>query len=468
MDFSLTDKQREFKAECRTFAAEVIRPVAAKHDADESTPWEVIKAARERGLHGIEHVQRLGADPDGQLSCIYAEELHWGCAGIALAISGSTLAAAGLASSGTPEQIARWVPECFGMGDEVKLGAYAVTEPQAGSDVKSLRTTAKLDGDEWVLNGTKVFITNGGIADVHVVIATVDPELGHRGQASFVIGKDTPGLRQGKKESKLGIRASHTAEVVLEDCRIPVDNLLGGMEKLERKLERARSGKSSGRASGALATFELTRPVVGASALGIAQAAYEWTLAYLDNGGSIDPLEAALDESSSAGKPPLERQAVQQVLADVATEIESARLLVQRASWMGRTGIPLTGGQGSMSKLKAGDVAMWATRTLMDVVGPYAWSSDCPLEKWFRDAKIYQLFEGTAEIQRLVISRMQADEYRQRLAEGAEIAAAAVGGTSAAAADANGDQAGGVGAATRAAKAVGSGNGAGEQAKTPA
>ena len=463
MDFSLSDDQQEFKALCRRFAAEVIRPAAPKHDAEESVPWEVMKEARRWGLHGIEHVQRLGADPDGQLSVIYAEELHWGCAGIALALSASTLAAAGLASSGTPEQIAKWVPECFGAGDDVRLGAYAVTEPQAGSDVKSLRTTAKLDGDEWVLNGTKVFISNGGIADVHVVVATVDPELGHRGQASFVIGKDTPGLRQGKKESKLGIRASHTAEVVLEDCRIPVENLLGGMEKLERKLQRARSGQSSGRASGALATFELTRPVVGASALGIAQAAYEWTLAYLDNGGSIDPIEAALDDSSSAGRPPLERQGVQQVLAQVATEIEAARLLVQRASWMGRTGIPLTGGQGSMSKLKSGDVAMWATRTLMDLVGPAATSTEYPLEKWFRDAKIYQLFEGTAEIQRLVISRMQAEEYRARLAEGAEIAADAIK-------DANGDRASTVGAAARAAETVASGNGAGaeDQSKTTA
>jgi acyl-CoA dehydrogenase len=470
MDFSLTDDQREFKAECRRFAAEVIRPAAPKHDADESTPWEVMKEARRRGLHGVEHIQRLGADPDGQLSVIYAEELHWGCAGIALALSASTLAAAGLASSGTPEQIAKWVPECFGSRDDVKLGAYAVTEPQAGSDVKSLRTTAKLEGDEWVLNGTKVFISNGGIADVHVIVATVDPELGHRGQASFVVGPGTPGLRQGKKESKLGIRASHTAEVVLEDCRIPVENLLGGMEKLERKLERARSGKSSGRASGALATFELTRPVVGASALGIAQAGYEWTLAYLDNGGGIDPIEFALDESSTAGRPPLERQGVQQVLAEVATEIEAARLLVQRASWMGRAGKPMTGGQGSMSKLKAGNVAMWATRTLMDVVGPYAWSKECPLEKWFRDAKIYQLFEGTAEIQRLVISRMQAEEYRQRLSEGAEIAAAAVGGTVAAAAPANGDQAPAEGAPARAARTVASENGAGseEQSKTTA
>jgi acyl-CoA dehydrogenase len=455
LDFSLSDEQREFKALCRKFAAEVIRPAAPKHDADESTPWEVMKEARRQGLHGIEHIQRLGTDPDGQLSCIYAEELHWGCAGIALALSGSTLAAAGLASSGTPEQIARWVPECFGAGDQVKLGAYAVTEPQAGSDVKSLRTTAKLEGDEWVLNGTKVFITNGGIADVHVVVATVDPELGHRGQASFVIGKGTPGLREGKKESKLGIRASHTAEVVLEDCRVPAENLLGGMEKLERKLERARSGKSSGRNSGALATFELTRPVVGASALGIAQAAYEWTLSYLDNGGSIDPIESALDESSSAGKPPLERQGVQQVLAQVATEIEAARLLVQRASWMGRSGVPMTGGQGSMSKLKGGDVAMWATRTLMDLVGPAATSKDYPLEKWFRDAKIYQLFEGTAEIQRLVISRMQAEEYRRRLTEAAEIAADALPATAS-----NGDRAEAKGTLARATESTASGKGA--------
>ena len=431
MDFALTEEQREFKARCRQFASEVIRPVAAKHDAEESTPWEVLKAGREWGLHGIEHLQRMGTDPDGQSGVIYAEEMHWGCAGIALALSGSSLAAAGLASSGTPEQIARWVPECFGTGDEVKLGAYAVTEPQAGSDVKSLRTTARRDGDEWVLNGTKVFITNGGIADVHVVVATVDPELGHRGQASFVVGKGTPGLRQGKKETKLGIRASHTAEVVLEDCRIPLDNLLGGMEKLERKLERARSGESSGRASNALATFELTRPMVGASALGIAQAAYEWTLGYLGNGSyAADPFESVLDESSTAGKPPLQRQANQQVLAQVATEIEAARLLVQRASWMGRNGVPLSGGQGSMSKLKAGQVAVWATQTLMDLVGPYAQTRECPLEKWFRDAKIYELFEGTAEVQRLVISRMQVSDYQERLRDAAEIAETA-GATSA-------------------------------------
>src|SRR5205085_9522718 len=176
-------------------------------------------------------------------------------------------------------------------------------EAGAGSDVKSLRTTAKLEGDEWVLNGTKVFISNGGIADVTVVVATVDPELGHRGQASFVVPKGTPGLSQGKKESKMGIRASQTAEVVLGDCRVPMENLLGGPEKLERKLERARSGQSTGRSSAALATFEITRPFVGASALGIGQAAYEWTLEYLE-------------EREDGGVPVLEQQRVQQVLAD--------------------------------------------------------------------------------------------------------------------------------------------------------
>jgi acyl-CoA dehydrogenase len=420
LDFALNEEQLEYKDRCRIFARDVIRPAAATHDRDESIPWEVIKEARRQGFGTLEAIQRSASDPEGQMQVISAEEFHWGCAGIALAVSGSGLAAAGIASSGTPEQIMQWVPECFGSGeDDIKLGAYAVTEPQAGSDVKSLKTTAKREGDEWVLNGTKVFITNGGIADVHVVVATVDPELGTRGQASFVVGKDTPGLSQGKKESKLGIRASHTAEVVLEDCRIPVENLLGGEEKLQKKLERGRSGQKS-RSADALATFEMTRPLVGASALGIAQAAYEFTLEYLDG-------------RSEGGAPLLQTQRIQQTLADVATEIESARLLVQRASWMGRNGIPMTGGQGSMSKLKAGDVTMWATTTLMDLVGPDAWSTDLPLEKFFRDAKIYQLFEGTAEIQRMVISRMQAREYAERLAFGSEVAAKAINGDSEAA-----------------------------------
>jgi len=407
MDFRLSDEQIEFQQHCHRFAEEVIRPAAERYDREQQVPYEIVKEARARGLHGFDLLTKMATDDQGLFGVIYAEELHWGCAGIALAISASSLAAAGIAASGTPEQIQRWVPDCYGLGDEIKYGAYAVTEPSAGSDVKSLRTTARRDGDEWVLNGNKIFISNGGIADVTVVVALTDPELGHRSQASFIVPKGTPGFSQGKKEDKLGIRASQTTELVLEDCRIPLENLLGGMDKLERKLERARSGQSSG-SSNALATFEITRPLVGAGALGIARAAYEDTL---------DLLDGRADEDG----PLLEQQRVQHVIADVATEIEASRLLVQRAAWMGRNGVPMSGGQGSMSKLKAGDVAMWCTTALMDLVGPEAGLADNPLQKYFRDAKIFQLFEGTAQIQRLVISRMQVAERRRQLAAAAEV-----------------------------------------------
>ena len=414
MDFRLTDEQLAFQKTCHDFAAEVIRPVADHYDREQEVPWDVLREARRRDMYGLELIQQFATD--GMSAVLYAEEIHWGCAGIALALSASSLAAAGIASAGTPEQVAQWVPQCYGLGDEIKLGAYAVTEPQAGSDVKSLRTTAKRDGDDWILNGTKVFISNGGIADVTVVVANVAPELGHRGQASFIVEKGTPGFNQGKKEDKLGIRASQTTELILEDVRLPMDNLLGGIDKLEAKLERARNGERSG-SSNALATFEVTRPLVGASAIGIARAAYEWTLDWLE--GKAEGFDGSDPE------PLLEQQRIQQVLADVATEIDAARLLVQRAAWMGRSGVPMTGGQGSMSKLKAGDVAMWATTTLMDIVGPEASLADHPLEKFFRDAKIYQLFEGTAQVQRLVIARMQASEHRRLREEDAAFAGSA-------------------------------------------
>lgn len=406
VDFSYSPEQLELKEKLNKFAREVIRPVAPLHDREQSVPWDVIKKSAAEGIGTLDFMMNMGSDEGGQFSLIYAEELHWGCAGVALSIAGSGLCAAGIASSGTGEQIAEWVPKCFSTADEVHLGAYAVTEPSAGSDVKSLRTTAKLEGDEWVLNGTKVFITNGGIADVTVVVAAVDPELGTRGQASFIVPKDTPGFSQGKKEDKLGIRASQTTEIVLENCRVPAEYLLGGMDKLNKKLEKARSGQKTGGAN-ALATFELTRPFVGASAIGIARAAYEFTLEYLN-------------EQTIEGKPALDHPGTHQAIADVAVEIDAARLLVQRAGWMGRNGVPLTGGQGSMSKLKCGDVAVWATAKCMDIIGPDAWSTELPIEKWYRDSKIYQLFEGTSQIQRMVIGRMQVSEFRRQLEEAKE------------------------------------------------
>jgi alkylation response protein AidB-like acyl-CoA dehydrogenase len=287
--------------------------------------------------------------------------------------------------------VLQWLPECYGTPKDIKLGAFAVTEPNAGSDVRSLKTTAKKDGTDWVLNGTKVFITNGGIADTHVVVAAVDPDLGAKGQATFVVPKGTKGISQGAKHKKMGIRASHTAEVILEDCRIPGDYLLGGEEKLESRLAKAKEGHV-GKGSGALRTFEMTRPLVGAQAVGIARAAYEFALDYAQ-------------ERSAFGRPIIENQAIAFKLADMITEIEASRLLVWHAAWMARSGQEFDKGQGSMSKLKAGEMAVWVTEQAIQILGGYGYVRDYPVERWHRDSKIYTIFEGTSEIQRLVISR---------------------------------------------------------------
>ncbi len=327
---------------------------------------------------------------------IVLEELCHGCAGIALGIFGTGLPLAAIAYSATGEQLAEWAPKMFGTPQDPKLGAFAVTESEAGSDVSALRTTAKRDGDSWVLNGTKVFITNGGIADVHVVVATVDPELGHRGQAAFIIGPDTPGLRQGKKEKKLGIRASHTAEVILDDCRIPLENVMGGMEKLEAKLESART-KNGTKSHAALKTVEMTRPTVAAQAVGIARAALEFATDYAK-------------QRTTFGRPIIEHQGVAFQLADMAMEVDASRLLTWRAAWMARNGVAFERAEGSMSTLKAGETAVRVTEQAVQVLGGYGYIKDFPVEKWYRDAKIYTLFEGTSEIQRLVISRALASD----------------------------------------------------------
>lgn len=408
MSFVLTDDQREWRELCQAFAADVMRPAALRHDRDQQVPWAVLRAARARGLHGLEAVGRMARDMEGISAAIYAEEMHWGCAGIAQAMSASWLAATAIASAGTPEQVERWLPECFGVGDEVKLAALAVTEPGAGSDVFSLRTSARRRRGDWVLNGNKVLISNAGIAEVNVIVASVDHSLGHGGQATFVVPRSTPGLSFGPNVEKLGIRASHTAELSLQDCRVPEENLLGGPDRLARKMERARRS-SSAMASDALATFEVTRPLVGAGAVGVARAAYEWT---------IDRLARAPVCTTS-----LSGEGAQQLLADVATEIDAARLLVWRAAWMGRQGLAMRGGEGSMSKLKAADVAVWATRSLMDLLGPEAGLADNPLQKFFRDAKVFQIFEGTAQIQRRVIAGLQLSQglrQRQRAGRGSE------------------------------------------------
>src|SRR5919112_5848406 len=266
------------------FAEKVVRPAAAEWDEREETPWPLIQEAAKIGLYSFEALAQFYADESGLMLPIVNEELFWGDAGIGMSIMGTTLAVAGIFASGTPEQLGEWVPQRYGTADDPKVGAFCVSEPDAGSDVSSLRTRAAYDEakDEWVLNGQKAWATNGGIANVHVVVASVDPELGARGQAAFVIGPDTPGLEMGTKVKKHGLRASHTADVFLDDCRIPGANILGGKEKFDEKVARAREGVKS-RSQAAMATFEASRPTVGAQALGIARAAYEYALEYAKN-----------------------------------------------------------------------------------------------------------------------------------------------------------------------------------------
>src|SRR5438270_2732729 len=272
LSFDLTDEQKEIRDWVHDFAEREIRPVAHQYDESEEFPWDVVKKAAKVGLYSVDFIQQTYADETGLMPALVAEELTWGCAGIALAITGTQLPVAAIFGQGTPEQIATWIPACYGTPDNPVLGAFAVTEANAGSDVSSMKTRAVKKNGDWHLSGQKVFITNGGIADVHVVVAAVDPELGTRGQASFVIGKGAKGLTQGKKEKEVGIRASHTAEIILDDVVVPADQLLGGEEKLEAKLARARTGEPGGRRGG-WRTFGRTRPVVGARASAFARPA---------------------------------------------------------------------------------------------------------------------------------------------------------------------------------------------------
>jgi alkylation response protein AidB-like acyl-CoA dehydrogenase len=389
----LTQDQQELRDWVHGFAADVIRPAAAEWDEREETPWPVIQEAAKIGLYGFEFLANAWADPSGLSLPMASEELFWGDAGIGMSLMGTSLAVAAIYGTGTPDQMLEWVPLCFGDAAEPAVGAFCSTEPEAGSDVAAMRTRAVYDEarDEWVLNGQKAYATNGGIAAVHVVTASVDSSLGSRGQAAFVVPPGTSGLVGTKKLRKLGLRASHTADVFLEDVRVPGRCLLGGRDALDERLARARSGqRASGQA--AMRTFELTRPTVGAQAVGVARAAYEYALDYARTRVQF-------------GRPIITNQAVAFALADMKTEIDAARLLVWRAAWMGRNNRPFAAGEGSMSKLKAGEVAVAVTEKAVQILGGAGFLREHPVERWYRDAKIYTIFEGTSEIQRLVISR---------------------------------------------------------------
>src|SRR6266542_297196 len=389
----LNEEQRQIQKWVHGCAKDVVRPAAHEWDEREETPWPIIQEAAKIGLYSFEFLQNAFADPTGLTMPIANEELFWGDAGIGLSIFGSTLCVAGIVANGTPEQIVEWVPQCFGTPDKIQMGAFGVSEPDAGSDVSSLKSRAVYDEakDEWVLNGTKTWITNGGIADVHVLVLSVDPELNSRGHAAFVVPPGTPGLSMGQKFRKHGIRASHTAEVVLSDVRVPGRCVVGGRERLDERLARVREGHRGGEQA-AMKTFEASRPGVAAMAVGVARAAVEYATDYARTRVQF-------------GRPVGQNQAVAFMLADMRAAVDAARLLTWRAAWMARQGKPLASAEGSMSKLVAGETAVRVTEQAIQILGGNGYTRDYPVERWHRDAKIFTIFEGTSEIQRLIIGR---------------------------------------------------------------
>jgi alkylation response protein AidB-like acyl-CoA dehydrogenase len=378
--FRLTEEQEQMRQLAHRFAVQEIRPVAAEYDESEETPWPVLAKAAQIGLLSYPYPEIYGGGGvDSVLtSCLVAEELSWGCLGVATAILGCGLAAVPLLLAGTEAQKARYLPWFCDEG-QVKAGAFALTEPEAGSDVAALRTTAVREGDHYVLNGQKRFITLGGIADLYALFATLDPALGHLGITAFLVEASTPGLSAGRKERKMGMRASHTGDVLLENVRVPVENRLG------------EEGQGFFLA---MKSFEHTRPLVAACAVGLARAAYEYAMEYAQ-------------QRVQFGKPILAKQAVRFMLADMATEIDAARLLTWRAAWLADEGQPCNVA-ASMAKRFAADTAMRVTTDAVQVLGGYGYMREYPVEKWMRDAKVLQIVEGTSQIQKVVISQMLA------------------------------------------------------------
>ena len=376
MDFELDDVQNMVRDTARKFAREEVAPLAAEMDRSATYRADLVEKMGALGFLGVAVPEEYGGGGmDYRCYAIIVEELSAVCASTGCVVSAhSSLCCDPIFKRGTEEQKRKYVvPLASGR----TLGCLGLTEPQAGSDAGNLRTTAVLDGDEWVLNGTKIFITNGGPAGVAVVIAVTDKAAGHKGLSAFIVPADTRGYKVAKEEHKLGIRASSTAELVFDDCRIPRDNLLG----------RPGDGFKI-----ALETLDGGRIGIAAQAVGIARGAMEHAIAYAR-------------ERVQFGKAIATFQAIQWKLADMATEIDAARLLVLRAAWMKDAGRRNFGKEAAMAKLFASDVAMKATREAIQVFGGYGYIDEYPVERFYRDAKITEIYEGTSEIQRVVISR---------------------------------------------------------------
>ncbi len=374
MDYLLTEEQIMIRDLARQIAREKIKPVAAKYDEEGTFPWDIVKVLSDSDLFGIYIEEKYGGTGGGSMDLVIAtEELSKACGGISLALAATALGTYPIILFGSDEQKQKYLPD---IAKGKKLAAFALTEAGAGSDAAAVATTATKKGDHYVLNGTKQWITNGGEAEVYTVVASVNRSKGARGAATFIVEKGTEGFEFGKKEDKMGIRASATRELVFTDCKIPKENLLGkeGMGFIV-----------------AMKTFDQSRPGVAAQALGIAQGALDLTVEYVK-------------ERRQFGKSISSFQGVQFMLADMATEIEAARALIYACARMIDAGAKKVSKDSAIAKLFTSDMAMKVTTDCVQLFGGYGYMRDYPIEKYMRDAKITQIYEGTNQIQRSIIA----------------------------------------------------------------
>lgn len=374
MNYFLTEEQQFIKEIAYKIAKEKILPIRAKLDETQEFPWDIVRVLAESNLFGIYIEEKYEGTGGGVLDlCIAVEELSRICGGIALCLAATALGTFPIILFGSEEQKAKYLPD---IAAGRRLVAFALTEPGAGSDAGAIQTTARRDGDCYVINGTKQWITNGGEAEIYTVIAMTDKTRGSRGASAFIVEKGTPGFEFGKKEDKMGIRASATRELIFQDCRVPAGNLLG---------------KEGQGFIVAMKTFDASRPGVAAQAVGIAQ-------------GALDEAVAYARQREQFGKPIISFQGVQFMLADMATQIEAARALVYAVARAVDAGEKRIAKESAMAKMFASDVAMKVTVDAVQVLGGYGYMKDYPVEKMMRDAKITQIYEGTNQIQRTIIA----------------------------------------------------------------
>lgn len=373
MDYLLTEEQKMLKDLVRKIAEDKVKPVRAKLDELGEYPYEIMSEFAKAGLFGIYIPEEYGGSGGGIFEmCLAVEEISRVCGGVGVSYAASGLAAFPILLMGNEEQKRKYLPRL----SAGTISAFAITEAQAGSDASRVRTTATRDGDYYILNGTKQFITNGSVAEIYTVIASTDPKRGARGLSAFIVEKETPGFRFGKEENKMGIRCSKTTELIFDNCRVPKENLIG-KEGLGFVVT--------------MRTFDITRPGVGAQAVGIAQGAFEAAVEYAKT-------------RIQFGQPISSFQGIQFMLADMATQIEAARALVYSVARMADAGVKNISGPSAMAKLFASDVCMKVTTDAIQIFGGYGYMKDYPVEKMMRDAKITQIYEGTNQIQRNIIA----------------------------------------------------------------